>query len=372
MRTGNASFTTKRFTARKKDAQRYLNAVLRELDLGTFVEPSAQILSQYVDHWLQAAARPRVSPRTADGYEALLRRYVLPTLGLKKLSDIKALEIQQIYAGMLERKLSARIVRHAHSALQNALKQAVKWGMLSRNPAELVELPKVSRCERRVLSPEEAIRFLQVATECPRGLIFAFALLSGMRPEEYLALQWRDLDFVRGTVIVQRALVRHKGTGSFTETKTARSRRMIPLPMSLLQQLRQHKRQQAEDRLKAGNLWQVHDLIFCSEIGTPLAIPSLTYRYFRPLLALAELPQIRLYDLRHSHATLLLVAEEHPKIVSERLGHASITLTLDTYSHVLPSMQKRATERLEELLAGKVVTHQSLNRELANTGEGGK
>ncbi len=357
---GQRKFHNKTIHGTKKDAQHYLNAVLRELDLGTFVEPRTQTLSQYVEHWLQAAARPRVSTRTADGYEALLRRYVLPTLGLNKLSDIKALDIQAIYAGMLARELSARIVRHTHSALHNALKQAVKWGMLARNPAELVELPKVSRSERRVLSPEEAIRFLQVAAEAPRGLIFAFALLSGMRPEEYLALQWRDLDFTRGTITVQRALIRHKGTWSFAEPKTARSRRTIPLPASLLQSLRQHKRQQAEDRLKAGSLWQVHDLIFCSEIGTPLAIPSLTYRYFRPLLVQAELPQIRLYDLRHSHATLLLFAEEHPKIVSERLGHATITLTLDTYSHVLPHMQKRATERLETLLGGGVVTHQSL------------
>jgi integrase len=361
---GQRKFHNKTIHGTKKDAQKYLNAVLRELDLGTFVEPSAQTLSQYIEHWLQAAARPRVSTRTADGYEALLRRYVLPALGLKKLSDIKALDIQAIYAGMLERELSARIVRHTHSALHNALKQAVKWGMLARNPAELVELPKVSRVERRVLSPEEAIRFLEVATTAPRGLIFTFALLSGMRPEEYLAVQWRDLDFTRGTITVQRALVRHKGVWSFDEPKTARSRRTIPLQTSLLQQLRQHKREQAAERLKAGSLWEAHDLIFCSEIGTPHSIPNLTYRYFRPLLEQAELPQIRLYDLRHSHATLLLFAEEHPKIVSERLGHSTITLTLDTYSHVLPNMQKRATERLKTLLSGKVVTHQSLKREM--------
>ena len=123
---GQRKFHNKTIHGTKKDAQRYLNAVLRELDLGTFVEPSAQTLSLYLDHWLQAAARPRVSLRTADGYEALLRRYILPALGAKKLSDIKALDIQQVYAGMLARGLSARIVRHTHSALHNALKQAVK------------------------------------------------------------------------------------------------------------------------------------------------------------------------------------------------------------------------------------------------------
>lgn len=360
---GKRKFHNKTIHGTKKDAQRYLNAVLRELDLGTFVEPSDQTLSQYVEHWLKAAVRPSVSARTADGYEALLRRYILPKLGAKKLSNLKAIEIQHIYAEMQERGLSAQIVRHTHSALRNALKQALRWGMLTRNVADLVELPKVPRAERRVLSPEEASLFLATAATAPRGLIFSFALLSGMRPEEYLALQWRDLDFERGTVTVQRALVRHKGKWSFAETKTSRSRRTIPLPAVLLQQLRTHKDKQTTERLCAGNLWESHDLIFCGEFGTPHSIPNLTYRYFRPLLAKAQLPRIRLYDLRHSHATLLLVAEENPKVVSERLGHSTITLTLDTYSHVLPNMQKRATERLEMLLSGKAVTQQSLKDE---------
>ncbi|HEX8136937.1 MAG TPA: site-specific integrase [Pyrinomonadaceae bacterium] len=174
-----------------------------------------------------------------------------------------------------------------------------------------------------------------------------------MRPEEYLALQWSDVDFERGTSQVRRALVRHQKTWSFEEPKTARSRRTVFLPGLLLQKLAAHKRQQAAERLKLGALWQAYDLIFCSEQGTPLSIPNLTYRYFRPILEKAELPQIRLYDLRHSCATLLLMAEENPKVVSERLGHSTIVLTLDTYSHVLPTMQQQATARLEKLLYSK-------------------
>jgi integrase len=117
-----------------------------------------------------------------------------------------------------------------------------------------------------------------------------------------------------------------------------------------MKKLAAHKRKQAEERLKLGALWQQHDLVFCSETGTPLSIPNITYRYFRPLLTKAELPRIRLYDLRHTCATLLLIAEENPKVVSERLGHSTIVLTLDTYSHVLPTMQEKATARLENLL----------------------
>jgi integrase len=173
-----------------------------------------------------------------------------------------------------------------------------------------------------------------------------------MRPEEYLALQWRDLDFGRNTAQVRRALVRHKKTWRFQEPKTKGSRRTVTIPVSLTRRLAAHKRLQADNRLKIGNEWKAHDLVFCSEFGTPLSIPNLTYRYFRPILEKAELPQIRLYDLRHTHATLLLIADEHLKVVSERLGHSTIRLTADTYSHVLESMQQGTASKLEVMLYG--------------------
>jgi integrase len=222
--------------------------------------------------------------------------------------------------------------------------------MIIRNPSDLVELPKVLHKERHVLSPDEAQQFLKTANEMAYGLLFEFALITDMRPEEYLALQWSDLDFERSTVQVRRALVRHKKSWSFEETKTARSRRTVFLPSQVLNKLTAHKRTQAERRLKLGAAWQTFDLVFCGEEGTPHSIPNLTYRYFRPILTKAKLPRIRLYDLRHSCATLLLIAEENPKVVSERLGHSTIVLTLDTYSHVLPTMQQQATARLEKML----------------------
>ena len=350
---GKQKFHHKTIHGVKRDAERYLTAVRREMDLGVFVEPSAMSLNEYLDRWLRDAARPRVSRRTADGYAGLLERYIRQPLGHKQLDKLQVLDIQKVYGEMLARGLSARIVRHAHSALHNALKQAVKWGLLSRNPSDMAELPKVPHKERRVLSAEEAQEFLKAAAVMPHGLIFEFALLTGMRPEEYLALQWADVNFERGTAQVRRALVRHKKSWSFEEPKTARSRRMVYLPAPLMQKLASHKRQQAEARLKLGAAWQAFDLVFCSEEGTPLSIPNITYRYFRPLLTKAKLPRIRLYDLRHSCATLLLIAEENPKVVSERLGHSTIVLTLDTYSHVLPHMQQSASARLESLLYNK-------------------
>ena len=209
-----------------KAANRWLTAALRDKDLGVLVEPASITLNEYLNRWLISAARTRVSERTADGYAGLLERYIRGPLGHRRLDKVQPLDIQGVYGEMLARGLSARVVRHAHSALHNALKQAVKWGLLIRNPSDLVELPKVPHKERRVLSPDEAVSFLKVASEMPHGLLFEFALLTGMRPEEYLAIKWADIDFERNTAAVRRALVRHNKKWSFQEPKTPRSRRV--------------------------------------------------------------------------------------------------------------------------------------------------
>jgi integrase len=362
---GKRRYVAKQIKGTIKDAQKYLNTALSDKDKGIFVEPSSLTINEYLTKWLEAAARPRVSRRTADGYAGLLERYIRDPLGHRRLDKLQPLDIQKVYGEMQARGLSARVVRHTHSALHNALKQACKWGLIARNPSDLVELPKVPHKERRVLSPDEAANFIKAAEVMPHGLIFEFALLTGMRPEEYLALKWSDIDFERNTAQVRRALVRHKKSWSFEEPKTARSRRTIYLPAPLLKKLVAHKRTQAKKRLKLGAAWQAFDLIFCSQEGMPLSIPNLTYRYFRPILEKAKLPCIRLYDLRHSCATLLLIAEENPKVVSERLGHSTIVLTLDTYSHVLPTMQQGATARLEKLLYAKASTQEAYKE---NTG----
>jgi integrase len=347
---GRRRYINKTIKGTKRKAERYVRDSMHDMDRGLFVEPSSLTLDDYLDKWLESAVRPRVQVRTADGYEALLKRYVREPLGKQRLDRLQPLDIQRVYGQMIANGLSALVVRHTHSALHNALKQAVKWRLIARNPSDLVELPRVPHKERRVLSPEEAAQFLKVARVKPHGLIFEFALLTGMRPEEYLGIQWTDLDFKRNTVRVRRAIVWHKGGWTFQETKTNRSRRTIHLLPPLMRKLKAHKRKQGERRLKLGADWEAHDLIFCGEAGNPLTIPNLTYRYFRPILENAELPRIRLYDLRHSCATLLLIADENPKVVSERLGHSTIVLTLDTYSHVLPTMQQRASERLDKLL----------------------
>jgi integrase len=227
--------------------------------------------------------------------------------------------------------------------------------MIAQNPASLVGLPKAAHKEMQAFSPGEAARFLQAASVDRWSALFALGLATGMRPEEYLALQWKDVDLEKGILTVQRALAWHRKGGGFefTAPKTAHSRRSIPLPASLVKALASHKRQQAEERLKAGVDYQNYDLVFAALEGTPLMIRNLVRRHFKPMLTRAKLPaSIHLYDLRHSCATLLLAAGENPKVVSERLGHASVTLTLDVYSHVLPTMQEAASEKLGAILFG--------------------
>jgi integrase len=400
----------KRRAENKTDARNIVKTLLREIheSRGAVVDGNGLTVGKYLDRWLDAAARPRLSDRTYADYEDLLRRYVRPAMGRKKLSDVRPLDIQSLYSRMLTqggswyalvvygdasnpkrkrkrakdeagatallkemrkvirasgqgiiesrietRPLSARTVRYAHAVLTSAFKQGVKWGLLPRNPAALVELPKQPRKEMSALSPDEAARFVAACDQDRWGIVFKLALATGMRPGEYLALQWKDVDLSDGRLTVQRTLYwnRRGGGWQFGQTKTSRSRRSIPLPLSVTRALALHKRSQAEDRLRAGTEYTSRDLVFATTDGGPLMPQNLFRRHYRPILRRAGLPEsIRLYDLRHSCATLLLAANENPKVVSERLGHASITLTLDTYSHVLPSMQHAASEKLERIL----------------------
>jgi integrase len=351
---GKRKYFNKTIHGTKKDAQKFLTAKLREKDLGVFIEPASIGLSEYLNKWLEDVAKPRLRESTFSSYEAVLKNYVKPTLGAKRLSDIQAYEVQKLYNDLKKQGLSSRTVRYAHVVFSSAMKQAIKWKMLMQNPCDLCELPRLEKTEMKYLSPEETTKFLDVAKETKHFVLFLLIIESGMRPEEYLALQWKDIDFQQQALSVRRAIVwKRKGGGfTFTEPKTKKSRRSIPISNSVINALKVHRRKQLEEKLKLGSVYGKLDLVFASEVGTPIQPKNLLDRHFRPLLTKAELPSLRLYDLRHTTATLLLSAGENPKVVSERLGHASIVLTLDTYSHVLPTMQESATGKLEKMMFG--------------------
>jgi integrase len=351
---GKRQYLNKTIHGVKKDAEKYLTATLRDRDLGVFIEPCKLSVREYLNKWLETAAKPRLRERTFSDYKEKLDRYVIPAIGEKKLADVRPLDIQSLYGKMQDRGLSARTVRYTHAILKSAFKQAIKWHMLMHNPCEAVELPRAERREMSAFSPKEADSFLKAAKENEQGVIFAFALATGMRPEEYLGLKWSDVDLENGAAVVRRVLIRRKGGGwYFGEPKTSRSRRTVPLPATLTKLLTIHRRIQSAARLKAGAAYQNNELVFATGEGTPHNSRNLAQRHFLKILENAKLSsKFRLYDLRHSCATLLLVAGENPKVVSERLGHASVVLTLDTYSHVLPTMQEAASQKLERILFG--------------------
>jgi integrase len=347
--SGKRLFHSHTVRGTKADARRYLTKIQRELDTRSFVEPSRRPVGEYLQEWLESAVRPRVRPNTLADYSGLIARYINPAIGARRLGDLSALEIQRLYTGMQQRTLSARTIRYTHSVLHGALDQAVKWRMLARNPAKLVNLPRLDRREMRSLTAEEAGSLLDASAKTPLHALWVLLLSTGIRPGEALGLKWSDIfgDRIR----IQRALVRPaRGNWQLAEPKTHRARRVVTLPPSSLRALQSYRATQLEDRLRAGPLWSDLDLIFTNQRGAPLDYRVVVRRHFKPLVAAAGLGKLRPYDLRHSCATLLLSAGENVKVVSERLGHASAALTLDVYSHVLPDMQQYAADRLESLL----------------------
>ncbi len=284
----------------------------------------------------------------------IVRNYIKPKLGRKRLSDVQSYDVQKLYNDMKKRGLSARTIRYSHNVLSSAFKQAIRWKMLIQNPCDLCDLPRLEKTEMKYFTPNETKCFLEAAKSDKHFPLFLLAIHTGLRPEEYLALQWKDIDFDQSSLSVRRAIVwRRKGGGFFfTEPKTKKSRRSIPLPETVITALGDHRRDTLETRMKLNPEIKQLDLVFTSEAGTPIQPKNLRDRHFFPIRDKAKLPAIRLYDLRHTTATLMLASGENAKVVAERLGHASIVLTLDTYSHVLPTMQKDASDRLETLLFG--------------------
>ena len=348
---GKRKYFNKTIHGTKKDAQKFLTAKTREKDLGIFVEPASMPLNDFLDRWLEEIAKNKLRARTFDNYESLLNCHVREKIGAKRLSGIQPYEVQKLYNDMKKANYSPKTIRHVHNVLSPAFKQAVKWKMLMQNPCDLCELPRMEKTEMMYFTPEETAKFLDAAKSDKYFPAFLLAIETGMRPEEYLGLQWKDIDFENKILAVRRALVVKKGGGFiFTEPKTKKSRRSIPISDSLIVALKINR--WLQERTQSNESYQNLDLVFASEIGTPLLHGNLLRRHFKPIRDKAELPKIRLYDLRHTTATLLLSAGENPKVVSERLGHASIVLTLDTYSHVLPSMQKDATNKMEKLMSG--------------------
>jgi integrase len=294
-----------------------------------------------------------VKATTFERYEQIVRIHLKPALGRVKLKALTPAHVRGLYREKLEAGSSARTVRYIHTTLHKALKQAVMDGLIPRNATEVVKPPQQTREEMRPLTPEQAKLLLRAAHEAEDRLeaLYVLAIHTGLRQGELLGLKWDDVDLEGGSLQVRRTLTITKDGPVFTTPKTAGSRRSVKLTSKATEALRSHLERQLGEIDRVGSLWSENGLIFASVTGDPLDRRAVTTLKFKPLLKHAGLPEIRFHDLRHTCATLLLTRNVNPKIVSEMLGHATIAITLDTYSHVLPNMRDQAAAAMEEALS---------------------
>jgi integrase len=313
---------------------------------GTFAEPSKLRLAAYLDRWLEDGARPAVRPPTYVSYKGIIHNHIAPRIGGVMLSKLTPIHVQSMYSDMERGGASARIRQLTHAVLRRSLKQAIRWGLLHRNVCDAVEPPRVQRKEVTFLTVEQSKKLLTASESERLHAVFVLAITTGMRMGEIFALQWRNVDLKRKSISVCHTMMELKGKLTLTEPKTVKSRRRVDLPQMAVEALLDHKA-----RMLTEGFGEV-PWVFCNTLGGPLRRTHFSHDVFLPLLKRTKLPRIRFHDLRHTSASLLLAAGVHPKVVQERLGHSQIAITMDTYSHVMPTLGAEAAGKMDAVLAG--------------------
>ncbi len=333
----------------KADAQRRERELLTAIDKGAPINTSKITLGEHLDDWLRRK-EARVALKTSEDYHDIIRCYLKPRLGNVPISKLTPRHVEELHRYMGNKGLSARSVQYTHRILSQALKYAVKMEILARNVCNVVDPPKLKRKEIHVMDTDNVQIFLEATRGNLYWPVFFLAIYTGLRRGEVLGLRWQDLNIQNGTISVNQVVNRIRGKGLVIgEPKTASSRRLVSLPASASRLLIDLKLKEGERLESIGMGWNASALIFSNVDGGPLS-PSTVSHNFSKALKKAGLPHMRFHDLRHTHATLMLEQGIHPKVVSERLGHSSINITLDTYSHVLPGMQDEAVQVFEQAL----------------------
>lgn len=333
---------------RRRDAQEALTSALAGVDGGRYVTPSDLTVAGFLDEWLPTA-RLRLRPGAYDAVALHVRRYIAPRIGVLPLADLTGTRVRGLYAELAESGrvrgrggLSRKTVHNVHVTLRRALADAVADGLLARNPADGTHVAPASPAQPVWTGGQLAAFLAHVLEVDPRAWpMWRTLAYTGLRRGELVGLRWVDVDVDAARVSVARQ--RAKGGGIVAEAtpKTARSRRLVDIDAGTVDALRRRRVDQVADRLAAGPAWADQGLVFCAPHGAPVHPDSVTKR-MRRLVSAAGLPALSPHGLRHTHATLLLEAGVHPKVVQERLGHSSIAVTLDIYSHVTPGLQRDA------------------------------
>ena len=340
----------------KKEAQRRLNEILHELNTSGFSQSSKLTFGQFLTHWLKTYVELNVRARTAEGYESIVRVHLIPSLGQIKLAYLQPSRLQEYYTQALKegRKnghpggLSAQTVLNHHRVIHEALTLALKWGMVNRNVAQAVSPPHPSKRQVQTLDSEGVRACLAAAEGTIYHPIFYLKVYTGLRRSEIMGLRWKDVDLDMATVSVVQALHHlHDGRMIYEKPKSSRGKRLIALTPTSVMMLRDHRRNQEKERELVGVPFTDESLVFCHPDDSPID-PEVVSKAWRRLVRKMKRDGVRLHDLRHTHACLMLKQGVHPKIVSERLGHASVSTTLDIYSHVTPGLQEAAARRFDE------------------------
>ena len=353
----------------KKDAEMKLSELLNQLDSRTFVKPGKVTVAEYLQEWLTNYAELNCSPKTIESYRQLINSHLIAELGSIKLVELEARNLQAMYAKKKDSGLSARTVRYLYNLMSQVLGYAMKQGILSRNVAQNTEPPRIEHKEMKTVRPEQIGAFLEAASKTPHYALFYLLLHTGLRRGEALALKWKHVDMglaslgIQAYLSVTQSLGKINGKTYVKEPKTSSGKRRVALSPSSILVLQQHKTEQRRLFASLGNTLTDDDYVFCHYDRTPLD-PSTISHTFANVLHKAGLPPMPLHGLRHSHATLLLQAGTHPRVVMERLGHSSIRVTLDTYSHVVGGLQELAAQKFDDFIEAK---NKSISNPLAKS-----
>lgn len=323
----------------RKEAEKELPRILNELNDGTYIEPSKQKYKDFIDDWLENR-KSKISKNTYQTYKYLINAHVKPQLGKFRLDKLNSLAIDNFYTVLEKQGKSSATIKKIHSIIRASLEYALQYQLIKRNPASVVKPPAVKHKDIVVWDETEVIKFLDFVKDEWDYIVYHLALYTGMRKGEILGLKWKDIDFINNKIRVMRS---YSKTG-FSEGKTKNSRRVIDIDEDTIEYLIKRKKEVSKDKLKMGPDYNDLDLVICRPTGEPVDVRNVNRRFDKLIERCEGLPRIRFHDMRHTHATLLLKMGVPVKVVAERLGHGSIEMTLNTYAHLLPSMQLEAVQ----------------------------
>lgn len=335
----------------RKAAEKDLPQILSKIQTGNFVEPTKMKMKEFLQEWLKIK-KSDVAYNTFETYKRHIENHIVPAIGNIPLSKIRVMHAQKMYGDLEKKNLSKTSIHKTYSVLKNALRYAYKTDLIAVDIAGKIDNPKKDTKEMKFWTKEEVRLFLEEAKGDQYYVFFHLAVSTGMRPGEILGLKWDDIDPKEQTIQVIRSLSRNM---ELVPPKTNAGKRLISIDEKTIEELKKHRTNQKRDKLKAGKAYKDEGFVIATQIGTPVSHRNILrnwYRITKPLFETKKLSEIRLYDLRHTHASILLSEDIHPKIVSERLGHSSVRMTLDTYAHIMPGLQQEAADKFGDTLFG--------------------